>query len=99
MTRLKKAHPVLRVGLSKNGARGQPRRGTPTAQGVVAYGCTFRPDQVHNSPLRGTPPRPPRAFVMTNDELPNDESTSSLGSSSFVIAYCSRVWIVTLRIT
>src|SRR5205823_2123605 len=27
-----------------------------TAQRLIAYGCAFRPDQVHNCPLRGTPP-------------------------------------------
>ena len=31
-------------------------RGFPTAQECVAYGCTFRPDQVHNYSLRGPPP-------------------------------------------
>src|SRR6202043_4122932 len=25
----------------------------------IAYGCTFRPDQIHNFPLRGTPPTSP----------------------------------------
>src|SRR5262245_55575655 len=33
-------------------------RGESTAQGVAVYGCTFRPDQVHNFPLRGSPPSP-----------------------------------------
>ena len=59
--------PDAAGGLSKFGARGQLRRGTPTAQEVVAYGCTFRPDQVHNSPLRGTPPQSPRASVSVHD--------------------------------
>jgi len=40
------------------------KRGWSTAQGGVAYGCTFRPDQVHNFPLRGSPPDPlPRAAM------------------------------------
>src|SRR5262249_55928203 len=43
----------------KRGARAAAtERGFPTAQGSVAYGCTFRPDQVHNFPLRGPPPSP-----------------------------------------
>jgi hypothetical protein len=40
------------------GARGGIERGWSAAQGRIAYGCTFRPDQIHNFPLRGTPPSP-----------------------------------------
>jgi len=47
------------------------KRGWSTAQGGVAYGCTFRPDQVHNFPLRGSPPSSlPRASMMVTPKWP-----------------------------
>src|SRR5437868_508507 len=51
--------------MTKNGARGKyPRELDPRTRSI-AYGCTFRPDQVHNFPLRGNPHSSlPRASVM-----------------------------------
>jgi len=53
--------PCLRQKRQKEN-HGRWRERHSTAQGLVAYGCTFRPDQVHNCPLRGTPPASRRGW-------------------------------------
>src|SRR5262249_10678809 len=47
---------VSRVGRKETAPATGNRERHSTAQRLIAYGCAFRPDQVHNCPLRGTPP-------------------------------------------
>lgn len=57
---MEKAHAASGMGLFKNGT-GAKRVGVPRAAPSRAYGCTFRPDQVHTFKSVGPPLASPRS--------------------------------------